>query len=58
MTLRACMVRDAARNGARLLTMRIELSTKTDLILVTHESPNRLDWLVRWRAGDRLILGL
>src|SRR5215470_1975621 len=27
------------------------------LILVSHDSPNRLDWPVRWRTGDRLILG-
>jgi hypothetical protein len=30
----------------------------TGLILVTYESPNRLEWPVRWRTGDRLILGL
>src|SRR3954449_8741963 len=27
------------------------------LILVSHESPNRLAWPVRRRTGDRLILG-
>src|SRR5215831_3276638 len=29
----------------------------TTYILVSHKSPHRLYWAVRWRTGDRLILG-
>src|SRR5262249_18382980 len=39
-----------------LLSVRPQ-SAHSALILVSHESPNRLDWPVRWRTGDRVILG-
>src|SRR5262249_52294218 len=39
-----------------LLSVRPQ-SAHSALILVSHESPNRLDWPVRWRTGDGVILG-
>jgi len=49
---------DLLKSRRRLEVENLFLRHQLNIILVSQGLPTRLHWPVRWRTGDRFILGL